>query len=87
MYSNFIDFNSTFTYVWDYHGAWHLGSEVLIRCLPGYVLPNSLANVSYSSYSCPKIAEKIEELFSRGRLAQGKNVSFVSINFGVQFGN
>jgi hypothetical protein len=39
------DFNKTKTYVWDYHGAWYWGSELVLRCLPGFILPAAYQNV------------------------------------------
>ena len=39
------DFYTTFTYPWEYHGSWHWGSTVALRCLPGYTLPPSATQV------------------------------------------
>ena len=45
-----FDFTSTYTYVWDYHGSWHWGSWVTLRCMPGYQIPaNKLTDVSFFS--------------------------------------
>ena len=40
------DFTKTYTYPWLYHGTWHWGSTVQLRCLPGYAIPDSYKNVS-----------------------------------------
>ena len=33
------DFTNKKYYVVQHHGMWHYGSEAIVRCLPGYMLP------------------------------------------------
>ena len=40
------DFANTKTYVWDYSGNWYWGSTVILRCLPGFLIPAAYQNVS-----------------------------------------
>jgi hypothetical protein len=42
------DLDTSFTYPWDYHGSWHYGSVATLRCIPGYVLPQTVANASFT---------------------------------------
>jgi len=37
--------STTYSYVWDYHGAWHWSSMATLRCLPGYEIPLRYENV------------------------------------------
>ena len=43
------DLSRTFTYLWDYHGSWHWGVLILLRCLPGYVIPDAHKTVSFQT--------------------------------------
>ncbi len=39
-----------FYYVWDYHGNYHYGSKVVVKCLPGYQLNEDFATVLEQEY-------------------------------------
>ena len=36
------DFTDKKFYVLEHHGTWHYGSEAVVRCMPGYMLPLNL---------------------------------------------
>ena len=55
------DFVKNFTFAWDYHGSFYWGSTVVLRCLPGYQIPQAYASVSavslflYNNWACSSI--------------------------------
>ena len=44
------DYTTSKTYAWEYNGAWYWGSNVILRCLPGFIIPDAYQNVSRKVY-------------------------------------